>query len=98
MDDCRWNAERFNEWGPKVKAAGMQFGYHNHTMEFATIDGLIPMKELLRLTDPELVTFELDCGWVTVGGGDPVGYLLEYAKLHAPRQGFQADFAASIGT
>jgi sugar phosphate isomerase/epimerase len=80
MADYRWNAERFNEWGHKVKAAGMQFGYHNHTMEFAAIEGVIPMKELLRLTDPELVTFELDCGWVTVGSGDPVGYLREYAN------------------
>ena len=34
----------------------------------------------IRLTDPELVTFELDCGWVTVGGADPVAYLHKYPK------------------
>ena len=75
LDDYRWNADRFNEWGRKVKAAGMQFGYHNHTMEFARQDGVIPLDEMIRLTDPALVTFELDCGWVLVGGGDPVDYL-----------------------
>lgn len=79
MDDYRWNADQFNLWGRKVKAAGMQFGYHNHTMEFAPHEGgLVPFDELVRLTDPELVTFELDCGWVTVGGGDPVALLQRY--------------------
>ena len=80
MDDYRWNADQFNLWGRKVKTAGMQFGYHNHTMEFASINGVTPMKELFRLTNPDLVTFELDCGWVTVGGGDPVAYLQDYPK------------------
>lgn len=78
MDDYHWNADRFNEWGRKVKAAGMQFGYHNHTMEFTPQNGVIPFDEMIRLTDPSLVTFEMDCGWVTVGGGDPVAYLHKY--------------------
>lgn len=78
LDDFRWNADQFNQWGRKVKAAGMQFGYHNHTMEFTPHDGVVPFDEMLRLTDPELVTFEMDCGWVTVGGGDPVAYLRKY--------------------
>ena len=78
LEDFRWNAEQFNAWGRKVKAAGMQFGYHNHTMEFRPIDGVVPFDEMLRLTDPALVTFEMDCGWVTVGGGDPVALLKKY--------------------
>ena len=78
LDDFRWNAEQFNEWGRKVKAAGMQFGYHNHTMEFRPLDGVVPFDEMMRLTDPALVTFEMDCGWVTVGGGDPVALLRKY--------------------
>ena len=80
MEDFRWNAERFNEWGRKVKSAGMQFGYHNHTMEFAPKEGVVPFDEMVRLTDPELVTFEMDAGWVSVGGGDPVAYLKKYPK------------------
>ena len=77
-EDFRWNADNFNQWGRKVKAAGMQFGYHNHTMEFTAHDGVVPFDEMIRLTDPELVTFEMDCGWVTVGGGDPAAYLHKY--------------------
>ncbi|HWZ51908.1 MAG TPA: sugar phosphate isomerase/epimerase [Granulicella sp.] len=78
MEDYRWNAEQFNRMGERVKAAGMRFGYHNHTMEFAVQDGVVPFEELIRRTDPALVTFEMDCGWVTVGGGDPVHFLKSF--------------------
>jgi sugar phosphate isomerase/epimerase len=78
MDDYRWNADQFNRFGEKVKAVGIKFGYHNHTMEFSRKDGVVPFDELLRLTDPELVTIEMDCGWVVVGGADPVDYLRRY--------------------
>ena len=79
LEDWRWNAGEFNKFGEKVKAAGMQFGYHNHFHEFMKVDGVVPYDELLRLTDPALVTFEMDCGWVKVGGGDPTVYLRDHA-------------------
>jgi sugar phosphate isomerase/epimerase len=78
LEDYRWNADQFNKFGEKLKAAGMKFGYHNHTMEFGKQDGVVPLDEMIRLTDPELVTFELDCGWVIVGGANPVDYLQRY--------------------
>ena len=65
-------------FGEKVSAAGMKFGYHNHILEFKETDGVIPYVELLRLTDPSKVTMEMDCGWVTVGGGNPIEYLRKY--------------------
>ena len=78
LDDWRWNAGKFNEIGEKVNAAGIRFGYHNHTAEFHAHDGVVPYDELLRLTDPAKVTMEMDCGWVIVGGKDPVDYLTKY--------------------
>jgi sugar phosphate isomerase/epimerase len=78
LDDWRWNADEFNGFGEKVNAAGMKFGYHNHINEFRKTDGVVPYVELLRLTDPSRVTMELDCGWVIVGGGDPIEYLRNY--------------------
>ncbi len=80
IDDWRWNAEQFNHAGETVKAAGLRFGYHNHVAEFGALGGVVPYDELLRLTDPGLVTFEMDCGWVTVGGGDPARYLREHPE------------------
>jgi len=47
-------------------------------MEFHAIDGVVPYVELLRLTDPTKVTMEMDCGWVTVGGANPIDYLRKY--------------------
>jgi len=78
LKDWKWNAEQFNQIASKVKAYGMHFGYHNHTTEFRKIGKVVPYDELMRLTDPELVTFEMDCGWVTVAGYSPVEYLTKY--------------------
>jgi sugar phosphate isomerase/epimerase len=87
LEDWRWNADQFNTIGEKVSAAGMQFGYHNHTMEFHQQEGVVPYVELMRLTNPSKVTMEMDCGWVVVGGGNPVEYLKKYptriSMLHA---------------
>ena len=75
LDDWRWVADEFNKIGEKVKAAGMQFGYHNHTPEFGVEGGVLFMDELLQRTDPKLVAFEMDCGWVSAAGHNPVTFL-----------------------
>ena len=75
LDDWRYVADEFNKIGEKVKAAGMTFGVHNHIPEFANESGVVVYDELLRLTDPKLVVFEMDSGWVTAAGHNPVDYL-----------------------
>ena len=40
----------------------MTFGVHNHTPEFAVIDGVLVYDELLRLTDPKVVVLRDGCG------------------------------------
>ncbi len=35
--------------------------------------------ELMQATDPAKVGFEMDCGWVAVGGKNPADYLTRYA-------------------
>ena len=75
LDDWRWVAGEFNRIGEKVKAGGMTFGYHNHIPEFGSEGGVLFYDELLRLTDPKLVVFEMDCGWVFAAGHNPVEFL-----------------------
>lgn len=75
LDDWRYVASEFNRIGEKVKAAGMTFGVHNHIPEFAVFSGVTVYDELLRLTDPKFVVFEMDCGWVTAAGHNPLDYL-----------------------
>lgn len=81
LDHWKWNAESLNRLGEAAKKAGLQAGYHNHNMEFRSYDGVVAFDELLKQTDPALVTIELDIAWVVTAGLDPVTYL----KNHADR-------------
>ncbi len=83
LDDFKWNAEQFNKVGEQVKKAGLQLGYHNHNFEFKKYEGGVTgYDEFLRLTDPELVKLEMDCGWVTVAGHDPIAYLHKFPERY----------------
>jgi len=79
VDDLRWTMEQLNAIGEKVKKAGLQLGYHNHTHEFVKENGVVAYDAMVATADPKLITFEMDCGWVKVGGGDPVQLLKKYA-------------------
>jgi sugar phosphate isomerase/epimerase len=79
LDDYKWSAEQFNKVGEQVKQAGLQLAYHNHNFEFKKFEGGVTgYDEFLHLTDPGLVKLEMDCGWVTVAGHDPVAYLNKF--------------------
>jgi sugar phosphate isomerase/epimerase len=78
LDDWKWNAEEFNKLGEQIKKAGLQLGYHNHNFEWKTYGNTTGYDEFLRLTDAGLVKLELDCGWATVAGQNPVSYLTKY--------------------
>ena len=80
LDDWRWIADQFNFIGEKVKESGMTFGYHNHTIEFPMENGVMYFDELLRLTDPKYVSFQMDCGWVVAAGQDPVTWLKKFPE------------------
>jgi sugar phosphate isomerase/epimerase len=78
LDDLKWNVDLFNKFGPKVSAAGMQFGYHNHSAEFKKFDGQTGHDFLFGKTDPAHVKMELDVGWVQVAQQDPIAILNKY--------------------
>jgi sugar phosphate isomerase/epimerase len=79
-DDWKWNADFLNEKAAVLKKAGIATGYHNHNFEFAPLKDAKGgqthgMEILLKGTDPSLVTFEMDAGWVTAAGQDPFALL-----------------------
>jgi len=79
LDGFKKTAEKMNEVGKKAKAAGLQYAYHNHNFEFEKMpDGSPGYDVLVKETDPELVKFEIDCGWMVVAGSDPVAYFQTY--------------------
>lgn len=71
LDDYRRHAELCNRFGERCRAAGIQFGYHNHEFEFEVLEGQRPMDLLLAETDAELVKVEIDLFWITFAGADP---------------------------
>jgi sugar phosphate isomerase/epimerase len=77
LADWRSNAEALNRIGRLARERGLRFGYHNHAAEFLPYEGQVAFHELERLTDPELVEFELDIGWAAAAGKDPV-HVLEH--------------------
>ena len=83
IDDYRRLAEELNRFGEKVRAAGMQLGYHNHDFELAPIAGSVPLDVLIERTDPNLLVLELDLYWVTKGGADPLTYFSRHpGRIH----------------
>jgi sugar phosphate isomerase/epimerase len=78
-DDWKRTADLANSIGAKAKKAGLQYAYHNHNFEFRDLGGGQTGYDLmLSQTDPELVKFELDCGWMVASGHNPVEYLKKY--------------------
>jgi sugar phosphate isomerase/epimerase len=78
LDGYREAAEVFNRAAEQAQAAGLQFGFHNHAVEFEPLDGQVPYDVLLAETDPQFVTYELDLFWATRAGADPLEYFAEH--------------------
>jgi hypothetical protein len=64
--------EILNKSGEAAKKAGITLCYHNHIHEFEQVDGKIPYDIMLTQTSPDILKMELDLGWATVAGQDPV--------------------------
>jgi len=77
-DEWLWHADFFNRTGAELKNAGLQFGYHNHNIEFTRYGNRSAFDELIARTDPALVKFQLDCGWAAAAGLDPAIVLARY--------------------
>ncbi|MFC4020092.1 TIM barrel protein [Micromonospora sp. GCM10011542] len=66
-------ARDLNRAGRLAERAGLDFGYHNHQLEFVPLtDGSTGFEILAEQTDPRLVHFELDLYWAWRGAHDPV--------------------------
>jgi sugar phosphate isomerase/epimerase len=75
-DGARYHAlaRDLNRAGALAKRAGLDFGYHNHQLEFVRQDGgsRTGYDILTAETDPDLVHLEVDLFWAWRGTADPV--------------------------
>jgi sugar phosphate isomerase/epimerase len=79
VDDYKWMGDQLNQIGAKTQAEGLQLAYHNHEIEFVPVEGQIPWDVLMANTDPKLVTYQIDVGNLTFGGGDAIQVLSKYS-------------------
>lgn len=77
-DDWKANADLLNAKARALKSAGLRVGYHNHNFEFLPLGSTSGMEILIAGTDPALVTFETDLGWVAAAGVDPLAFLAKH--------------------
>jgi len=81
LDEAKRTAELANRIGEGAQRVGLQFTYHNHNFEFVDQGGgQIGYDVLLKETDPKLVKFQIDCGWMIFAGHDPVAYFKQYPQ------------------
>jgi sugar phosphate isomerase/epimerase len=81
LDEAKRTAELANRIGESAQRAGLQFTYHNHNFEFTDQGGgAIGYNVLLKETDPKLVKFQVDCGWMIFAGHDPIEYFKKYSQ------------------
>ena len=76
-DRAGWVAfgERLARCRDVVEREGLRFAWHNHDFEFQPLlDGSYPIEHILGSD----LAWEADLAWVTLGGGDPIGWIDRY--------------------
>lgn len=80
IDDAKNAVEVFDKAGRVLKDSGIIFCYHAHGYEFQSYEGGTLLDYLIKNTNPQYVSFEMDIFWIQFGGGDPVGLLQKYGS------------------
>ena len=70
--------KEFEKLGNTLRSAGIRLLYHNHDYEFEKSNGDLALDVLYNSLDREAVQTELDCGFATYKGVDPVPYIRKY--------------------
>lgn len=71
-------ADTLNKAGEQGKKLGLRLCYHNHAFEFEPINGVTGLEILLKNTDRNLVSLELDVFWASVAGHNPVQLIQQH--------------------
>lgn len=79
-DHWKRQADLLNARGKDLAREGVHMNYHNHNLEFTPVaEGMTGWDVLVANTDPKLVSFEVDIGWVSAAGLEPVSFLQRHA-------------------
>lgn len=67
LDDYLAAADKLNKAAEKIKAAGLQAGFHNHEFEFHELDGQLIYDALMKRLDPDLVKMQFQTEVINLG-------------------------------
>jgi sugar phosphate isomerase/epimerase len=93
----------FNKIGEYLKDQGIIFCYHAHGYEFQPYKNGTLLDYIIKNTNPDDVSFEMDIFWIQFGGGDPVTLLKKYGSrwklmhLKDMRKGAKKDLSGLTG-
>lgn len=80
LENAQKAVQDFNAIGKVMKENGITFCYHAHGYEFQPYEGGTLLDYMIKNTNPEYVSFEMDVLWILHGGGDPVTLLKKYGN------------------
>ncbi|GHT13832.1 sugar phosphate isomerase [Bacteroidia bacterium] len=78
LADLQTYCEYYDAVGKLCAERGLLFGYHNHSHEFALIEGQRMYDYMIEHTNPEYVFFQMDVYWVMMAQQSPVEYFNRY--------------------
>lgn len=96
VDAKGWNqfASDYSELARKFAGSGLAIGYHNHSHELVKYNGQTALDILIQNCSKD-IWFEIDCYWITHGGGDPAAWIEKVAGrvpcVHLKDMGITAD-------
>lgn len=67
LNDYLVAADKLNKAAEKIKAAGIQAGFHNHEFEFAQLDGELIYEALMKRFDATLVKMQFQTEVINLG-------------------------------
>lgn len=103
--DAKKTVDDFNKVGKQLKDEfGLTFCYHNHGYEFAAFEDGTYIDYIIKNTDPNYVSFEIDILWTFFPGANPAELIAKYPTrfklLHLKdlRKGVLGDFSGKTPT
>lgn len=78
LENAKQTAAVFNEIGKDLKSHGLTFAYHNHGYEFQPYGDGTLFDVLMKETNPDYVSYEIDILWVQHPGQDPARLIKKY--------------------
>ena len=99
IDQWKNIADMLNKSNDRMKAAGLNAGYHNHDLEWKPVGGQKPLEVIASNTDKSIM-LQLDVGTCVETGNDPVAWINSnpgrirslHLKDWSPSQGYKVLF------